>query len=296
MDNFVNALAGGLSLGALYAVMALGFVVIYRATGILNFAHGGFLLSGVFVAALVSESHGYLVGVLAGLVVGAVVAVITDVVFIRQSRTQDHVTLTILTLGVNLLIVTEVSRRLGSESWALNDPVGDRIVEFGMITMPASRLIALGVAVAAIIVFLLLFRFTNWGLAMRVSSQDAEVAKLMGVRLSRVSWTSWAIGGALAVLAGLFLASFPAAGVSSSLADTAFRAFPAAVIGGLGSVGGALVGGMMLGLTEAFAATYESSLGGWAHNLSGISAWILLLVVLLVRSEGLFSSKQVARV
>ncbi|WP_031940867.1 ABC transporter permease subunit, partial [Prescottella defluvii] len=156
-----------------------------------------------------------------------------------------------------------------------------RIVQIGMITMPAARLIALGVAVTAIVVFLLLFRFTNWGLAMRVSNQDAEVAKLMGVRLSRVSWTSWAIGGALAVLSGLFLASFPAAGVAPSLADTAFRAFPAAVIGGLGSVGGALVGGMMLGLAEAFAATYESALGGWAHNLSGISAWILLLVVLL---------------
>lgn len=296
VDSFLNALANGLSLGSLYAVLALGFVVIYRATGVLNFAHGAFLLSGVFVAAVVSDSHGYLLGVIAGLTVGGVVAIITDVVFMRNSRTRDHVTLTILTLGVNLLVVTELSRRLGSETLPLNDPMGDTIVQLGMVTIPASRLIALGVAVTAIVVFLLLFRFTNWGLAMRVSNQDPEVAALMGVRLSRVSWTSWAIGGALAVLAGLFLASFPTAGVTPALSDTAFRAFPAAVIGGLGSVTGALVGGMMLGLTEAFFATYESMLGPWAHNLSGISAWILLLVVLVLRPGGIFSTKQVARV
>lgn len=296
MDSLLNALASGLSLGSLYAVMALGFVVIYRATGVLNFAHGAFLLVGVYVASIVSESHGYLVGVLAGLLTGAVVAFVAEAVFLRNSRTHDHVTLTILTLGLNILVVTEVSRRIGTETLPLRDPVGNDVVEIGAITMPTVRLIALVVAVLAITVFLVLFRFTSWGLAMRVSNQDGEVAALMGVRLSVVSWTSWAIGGALAVLAGLFLASFPTPGVTPALADTAFRAFPAAVIGGLGSVGGALVGGVMLGMVEAFAATYEGSLGGWAHNLSGISAWVLLLVVLLLRPQGLFSAKQVQRV
>jgi len=296
VDSLLNALASGLSLGALYAVMALGFVVIYRATGVLNFAHGAFLLVGVYVASVVSESHGYLVGVLAGLLTGAVVAVVAETVFLRHSRTRDHVTLTILTLGLNLLVVTEVSRRIGTETLPLRDPIGNDVVEIGAITMPTVRLVALVVAVLAITVFLLLFRFTSWGLAMRVSNQDGEVAALMGVRLSVVSWTSWAIGGALAVLSGLFLASFPTPGVTPGLADTAFRAFPAAVIGGLGSVGGALVGGLLLGMVEAFAATYEGSLGGWAHNLSGISAWVLLLVVLLLRPQGLFSAKQVQRV
>lgn len=296
MDSVLNALASGLSLGALYAVMALGFVVIYRATGVLNFAHGAFLLVGVYVASVVSESHGYLVGVLAGLLTGAIVAVIAETVFLRHSRARDHVTLTILTLGLNLLVVTEVSRRIGTETLPLRDPVGNDVVQLGAITMPTVRLIALLVALVAITAFLLLFRYTSWGLAMRVSNQDGEVAALMGVRLSVVSWTSWAIGGALAVLSGLFLASFPTPGVTPALADTAFRAFPAAVIGGLGSVGGALVGGLMLGMVEAFAATYEGSLGSWAHNLSGISAWVLLLVVLLLRPQGLFSAKQVQRV
>jgi len=296
VDSLLNALASGLSLGALYAVMALGFVVIYRATGVLNFAHGAFLLVGVYVASIVSEKHGYPAGVLAGLLAGAVVAVIAETVFLRHSRTQDHVTLTILTLGLNLLVVTEVSRRIGTETLPLRDPVGNEVVQLGAITMPTVRLIALVVAMVAIAAFLLLFRYTNWGLSMRVSNQDGEVAALMGVRLSVVSWTSWAIGGALAVLSGLFLASFPTPGVTPALADTAFRAFPAAVIGGLGSVGGALVGGVMLGMVEAFAATYEGSLGSWAHNLSGISAWVLLLVVLLLRPQGLFSARQVQRV
>lgn len=296
MNDLMTALANGLSFGALYALLALGFVVIYRATGVLNFAHGAFLLAGVFTGAKVAENHGYFWGVLCGVLVGALCAVVVDVVLMRRARTRDHVTLTILTLGVNLLLVSEISRRIGNHTLPLSDPIGSRVLEWGPVTIPAVRLVALGVAVVLIAGFLLAFRYTRWGLSMRVSNEDAEVASLMGVRLSRVSWTSWALGGALAVVAGFFLASFPTPGVTPSVADTAFRAFPAAVIGGLGSVGGALVGGMMLGMAESLAAAYEGSLGPWAHNLSGISAWILLLAVLLVRPQGLFSPKQVARV
>ncbi|GAB2458599.1 branched-chain amino acid ABC transporter permease [Xylanimonas ulmi] len=296
MDSLLSATANGLSLGALYAVMALGFVVIYRATGVLNFAHGAILLTGVYIASVVSQAHGYAPGALAGVGAGATVAVVAETVFLRHSKTRDHITLTILTLGLNILLVTEVSRRIGTHTLPLHDPIGNALTRFGGLTLPTARVLALVVSLVVITAFLLAFRLTRWGLAMRVSTADAEVASLMGVRLSVVSWTSWAIGGALAVISGLFLASFPAPGVTPSLADTAFRAFPAAVLGGLGSVGGALVGGILLGLAEAFAATYEGALGSWAHNLSGISAWLLLLVVLLLRPEGLFSARTVRRV
>lgn len=296
MQDFVNALANGVSLGSLYALMSLGFVIIFRATSVLNFAHGAFLLLGIYVAAIVSEDHGFLPGVLAGLAAGAAAGVVVEVVFVRHAHSRDPVSMTILTLGLNLLVVTEIGRRLGSNTLHLNDPWGDSVVHLGAVVMPQSRLAALVLAAVIIGAFMLVFRFTHWGLAMRVSSQDSEVAALMGVRLSRVSWVSWAIGGVLATLSGLFLASYPSAGVTAALGDTAIRAFPAAVIGGLNSVGGALVGGMILGLAESFAATYQGALGPLGNGLSGVIAYIVLFVVLLIKPEGLFGRKEVTRV
>lgn len=296
MNSVLGALVNGVSLGSLYSLMTLGFVVIFRATGVLNFAHGAFLLSGVFVASRVSEGAGWLVGVLVGVAVGAVLGILAEVLVMRHSKVRDHVSLTILTLGLNLLVVTEVSRRIGTLTLPLADPWGSALLEFGGVAVPQSRVAAFVLAAIGITVLLVLFRFTNWGLAMRVSNQDSEVAALMGVRLSRVSWTSWAVGGAFAVLAGLFLASFPSPGVTTTLADTAFRAFPAAVIGGLGSLTGALVGGMALGIVESFTATFQGALGVVGEGLSGIVAYLLLAVVLLVRPEGLFGKAAVSRV
>lgn len=296
MNAVLGALVNGVSLGALYSLMTLGFVIIFRATGVLNFAHGAFLLSGVYVASRVGELAGWLTGALAGVAAGALLGVLAEVVVLRHAKVRDHIGLTILTLGLNLLVVTEVSRRIGTVTLPLTDPWGSTLLEAGGISVPQSRVAALMLAAAGITVLLLLFRATTWGLAMRVSTQDAEVAALMGVRLSRVSWTSWAVGGAFAVLAGLFLASYPSPGVTTSLADTAFRAFPAAVIGGLGSLTGALVGGMALGLVESFTAVFQGALGVAGEGLSGIVAYLLLAVVLLARPEGLFGRAVVSRV
>lgn len=296
MIRLLEALADGVSLGSVYALIALGFVIIFRATGVLNFAHGGFLLAGAFTTVVVSEHAGFWVGIAAGLFTGGALAAAVNLLLIRLSRDRSHIGLTILTLGVNIIIVAEVTRRIGDRVLPLRSPWGASLVELGPITVPAGRIVALLVAGLIIGVFLAAFRLTRWGLSLRVSAADNETAALMGVRLTTVSWTSWAIGGLMAVTAGLFLASFPSPGVGTSLQDAALRAFPAAVIGGLGSVPGAMVGGLLLGVAESVTATYEGSLGAVGAGLSGLVPYLLLFAVLLVRPDGLFGKKEVARV
>jgi branched-chain amino acid transport system permease protein len=294
--RLAEALVNGVSLGALYALIALGFVIIHRATGVLNFAHGAFLLTGTYVTAEVAGDHGFTLGLIAGLAAGAALGAVTHAVFVRFSRDRSPIGLSILTLGLNILAVTEVTRRIGERTLPMNDPWGSSVLNLGPITVPTGRMVALGLAAAVIAAFLLAFRYTRWGLTMRVSAADGETAALMGVRLGRVSGTSWAIGGLMAAIAGLFLAAFPSPGVDASLSNSAMRAFPAAVIGGLDSVGGALLGGLALGIAESVTATYESGLGAFGHGLSGLIAYVVLFAVLLVRPDGLFGKKAVARV
>ncbi|MGW4032663.1 branched-chain amino acid ABC transporter permease [Streptomyces sp. NPDC004838] len=296
MITLLEAIVNGVSLGALYSLIALGFVIIYRATGVLNFAHGAFLLVGTYVTAEVGAEHGFPLGLTAGLAAGAAVGWVTHSVFMRFSRDRSHISLTVMTLGINILAITEVTRRIGDRTIPMTEPWGSAEMHIGPITVPQVRMVALGLAAVVIIGFLAAFRYTRWGLKLRVSAADNETAALMGVRLSRVSATSWIIGGVMATLAGLFLASFPSPGVDPGLSNSAMRAFPAAVIGGLDSVGGALVGGLALGLAESLTATYESGLGSFGHGLSGIVAYLVLFAVLLVRPDGFFGKKAVARV
>ncbi|AXI76522.1 branched-chain amino acid ABC transporter permease [Peterkaempfera bronchialis] len=296
MIRLLEALVNGVSLGALYSLIALGFVIIYRATGVLNFAHGAFLLAGTYVTAEVAADHGFPLGLLAGLAAGAALGAVTQIVFMRFSRDRSHIGLSVLTLGINILAVTEVTRRIGDRTIPMSQPWGSSELQLGPVTVPLVRMVALAGAAVIISGFLAVFRRTRWGLALRVSAADRETAALMGVRLSRVSGTSWAIGGLMAAVAGLFLASFPSPGVDAGLSNSAMRAFPAAVIGGLDSVGGALLGGLALGVAESLTATYESGLGAFGKGLSGVVAYLVLFAVLLVRPDGFFGRKAVARV
>ncbi|MEU2615204.1 branched-chain amino acid ABC transporter permease [Micromonospora sp. NPDC007271] len=296
MTRLLEAVLNGVSLGSLYSLIALGFVIIFRATGVMNFAHSSFLLAGAYVTAAVSAKSGFLVGLLAGVVTAAAIGAFTQLVILRFSKDKSHLGLSVLSLGVNILAVTEITRRIGDNTLPLHDPWQASVWRFAGITVPVSRVAALAVAAALLAGFLLLFRFTRWGLALRVSAADREVAALVGVPMGRVSWTSWAIGGAMAALAGMFLAAFPAPGVEPSLTNSAMRAFPAAVLGGLDSIPGALVGGLAIGIAESLTATYEGHLGGFGSGASGLVAYVVLFAVLLLRPDGLFGTKVVSRV
>ena len=296
MNQFVTLFVGGLCLGAIYALVALGFVTIFRATGVINFAQGSLLLLGAYVIGRTHDSIGFLPAVALAIGVAAVGAALIDIVLIRRVRTADLGTLAILTLGVDILLLTELTRRLGTDVLNVGAPWGSDVVEVAGIRVAASRVIAGGVALLLVAGFAAAFKYTDWGVAMRSAAEDGETASLMGIRLNRVAATAWALAGALAAIGGLFLTSFPAAGVTGGVGLVALAAIPAVVLGGFDSPGGAVVGGLIIGVVSVLTAGYQEELSFLGRGLGTVAPFAVMLLVLLVRPSGLFGTREVTRV
>ncbi|MFD7094778.1 branched-chain amino acid ABC transporter permease [Streptomyces xanthophaeus] len=296
MTTFLELLLGGLSMGSVYALIALGFVVIFKATEVVNFAHASLLLAGGYVTAVLHDDIGFWPALAVGIGAAAAVGAGVEFLVMRRYRGQDHSVLAIVTIGVDILITTDLTRRIGTDVLALGDPWGDAVVHLGPVTLPQTRIAAFAAAALMISAFLLVFRFTAWGVAMRAAAEKPETAALMGVRLGRVSLAAWAVAGALAAVAALFLTVFPTPGLERATSLAALKAFPAAILGGLDSTTGALAGGLIVGVTEALATGYQSQLAFLGRGIGDLAPYLVMVVVLLLRPAGLFGTKELARV
>jgi len=296
MTTFTELLLGGLSIGSVYALIALGFVVIFKATEVVNFAHASLLLAGGYITAVLHEDLGFWPALAVGIAGAAVVGSAVDFLVMRRYRGSDHSVLAIVTIGVDILLTTELTRMIGTDVLALGDPWGDRVVNIGEITIAQTRIAAFVAAALLITAFLLAFRYTSWGVAMRAAAENPQTAALMGVRLGRVSMSAWAVAGALAAVAALFLTVFPTPGLERATSLAALKAFPAAILGGLDSTTGALAGGLIVGITESFATGYQSELTFLGGGIGDLAPYLVMLLVLLARPAGLFGTKELARV
>ena len=187
MNQFVTLLVGGLFLGAIYSLVALGFVTVFKATHVINFAQGSVLLLGAYVIARAHETVGFALAVALGVLVAAAASILIDAVLIRRIRRADLGTLAILTLGVDILLATELSRRIGTDVLNIGAPWGNDVTELAGIRVATSRVIAGAVAALLVAGFWVAFKFTDFGIAMRSAAEDGEIASLMGIRLNRVA-------------------------------------------------------------------------------------------------------------
>jgi branched-chain amino acid transport system permease protein len=296
VTQFLSLLLNGLSLGALYALIALGFVIIFKASEVVSFTHGSLLLLGAYSIARLSDTIGFLPAALAGIAITAAAAFLIERLVINRLRGAPVISLAIVTIGVDIILLTELIRRIGSDILNVPHPWGGESVRIGEVGISQNRLIATLVAGVLIVVFFLAFKFSSWGVAMRAAAEDGETAALMGIRLGRVSALAWIIAGALAAVAALFLVGAPTPGVSAAAYTVALRAFPAAILGGLDSTGGALVGGLLIGLAESFASGYQDQLLFLGRGFGDVVPYVVMIAVLLVRPSGLFGTKELARV
>ena len=297
MNQFFELLVNGLSLGCIDALIALGFVVVFKATRVVNFAYGSLLLLGAYLVGRYHASLGFAGAVLLSITVTAAAAGLVGLVLLRRVRLADPGTLAILTLGVDIVLATELTRRIGTDLLNTGDPWGAGVVTMGEIHVPQTRIVAAGVAVVVVAAFVAVVRFTDWGVALRASAERPATATLMGIRLGRVAAGAWLLAGALAAVAGLFFTAFPAPGISGTVGQVALgAAVPAAVLGGLDSTTGALVGGLAVGLTATFAAGYQDQLAFLGRGFGSVAPYVVMLLVLLVRPSGLFGSREITRV
>ncbi|MFG2003503.1 branched-chain amino acid ABC transporter permease [Spirillospora sp. NPDC048911] len=296
MTTFIELVVNGLSVGSVYALIALGFVIIFKATEVVNFAHASLLLVGGYVTAILHDDIGFLLALGAGIATAAVVGALVEFLVLRRAAVENHAVLAIVTIGVDIMLTTELTRRIGTEVLTLGDPWQNGILTIGGVSIAHTRIAALVTASVLITAFLLAFRYTSWGVAMRAAAEDSETAALMGIRLSRVSLGAWAVAGALAAVAALFLTVFPTPGLDRSTSFAAMKAFPAAILGGLDSTTGALAGGLIIGLTESLVTGYQGELAFMGRGIGEVAPFLVMLAILLIRPAGLFGTRELTRV
>jgi branched-chain amino acid transport system permease protein len=298
MSQFFELLISGLSLGCIYALIAMGFVVVFKATNVVNFAHASILMLGAYLVARWHDRLGFFGALALAALTCAVVAALIDIVLVRALRHRGggQDTLAILTIGINVLLGTALARQVGTDLLPSGAPWGSDVTHLLGVTVPQTRIAAAVIAVALMCLFWLAFTRTGWGVAMRSAASDPEAAALMGIPLGRVAYGAWAIAGALAAIGGAFFTSFPAAGVNNATGLFALTAIPAAVLGGLDSTGGAVVGGLTIGVATTMAAGYQDQIAFLGRGLSEVVPYIALLIVLLWRPSGVFGSREISRV
>ena len=265
-NEFAKALVEGLSLGSIYALLAMGFVIIFKATQVLNFAHGALAALGAFLVALFATiwdipsrwmpdapvwiSWG--LAVLIALVAAFGLGMLLERVFIRPMVGEELFAVAIVTLGVDIVLRAITNDFIGTDSRPMGDPWGTNVLDLGWVRIAHTEIVQLTVTAILVIGVAWFFR-TRTGIAMRATAFDQEAARAQGIAVGRIFSLSWGIGAVLAAVAGIFLSLFPrrAAGLDNQTAFAAFAAFPAIVLGGLDSVVGAVLGGLIIGLAQS---------------------------------------------
>ena len=295
MTEFLQLLFQGVSLGSTYALVALGFVVVYRSSGVINFAQGAMLLLGAYAISWLAVDVGLAFGlaVLAATVMLALAGAAMHGLVLRRVAGRSTFVLVMITIGIGIAVTHGVEAVFGPDRRLLGDPWGSSSFEAGGVTINTVKVWGIAVTLAALAAYFAFDRYTRWGLAMQATAADEEATLAVGVPVRRVHACTWALAGALATLGGLFLAGFPSA-PQPALGDAALRAFPAIVLGGLGSPVGAVVGGVLIGVVEVLTSGYApDSLGS---NFYAVAPYVALIAVLLVKPYGLFGAAPAERV
>ncbi|MDQ1239824.1 MAG: Branched-chain amino acid transporter permease [Thermodesulfobacteriota bacterium] len=293
MDQVIQYTISGLSTGSVYSLVAIGLVLIYRSTRILNFAHGDITTAGTFVAfALLGHQLPFGIAAILAIIFGAILAMVFyfSILVPAQRRDATQLGQIILTLGLGLILQGGVLYFGGAEPQSFPFPLSEfKLYQVGTISISQLSLGTFGMSLIASILFYLLVQKTKIGLAMRATSENLPAAQTLGIPTRRVLAFSWGMAAGLGVLAGLFLA--PALLLDPFfMLEPFMKGFAAAILGGLNSLPGAIIGGLILGVAEALAGGFVSM--AFKNTL----AFIIIIVVLLLRPEGLLGQEFKERV
>ncbi|MCU1377978.1 MAG: livH [Acidimicrobiales bacterium] len=297
MSDFLQVTVQGIAAGSKYALVALGFVVIFKATGVINFAQGGFVLFGAYLAYNVGTTWGlpFVFAVVLAMVGGAIIGATVERVALRPMIGQPPFAAIMITIGVLFVLEQIVTSIWGFDTLNLGDPWGNDRIAAGDVTIAVRNLWSVGLAGAALLAFFLFFRYSNTGVAMRATALDPEAALAQGISPGRVYTLAWAVSGAVAALAGVTLAS-GSGQLSPGIGYVALAAFPAIILGGLDSPAGAVLGGLLIGVSQALTARYLADWSWLGTNFHTVMPYVLMVLILLVRPYGLFGTREVQRV
>lgn len=292
MEKFLQLTLTGLTSGAILSLVALGFVLIYKASDVINFAQGDFMVVGAFISfgLIVEVGLPWPAGVLVAILVAVLLGVLIERFILRPLIGEPIISVIMVTIGLASLLRAIVSAIWGTTGRPFPPFLPSQPVNLFGATVPADRLIAIGLVVVLFVIFSLFFRYTREGIAMRATADDQQAALSMGISVKKIFAMAWSIAAVTAVLAGVIVANI--IGVSLAVAGLGLTVFPVVILGGLDSIPGAVVGGIFIGLLQAYVAGYTPS-----HlALSTIIPFIVLIMVLMIKPYGLFGEERIERV
>ena len=290
MSDFLQVLVSGLSKGCVFGLIALGFVLIYKATEMLNFAQGELMMVGAFVAFLfVNELHlpfvaGFALTIVAMLAFGMAL----ERGVLRPMIGEPPFAVLMLTIGVGFVLRTIAVNIWGTDPLTLDVPYAGEVLAVGGLVLPYDRLVVIFATALVCAGLWLFFRRARLGVAMQAASQNQLAAYYSGVPVKRVTSLVWGIAAAISAVAGLLLA--PISLIDQNMGLVGIKAFAAAIVGGFGSLPGAIVGGLLIGVAEEFVGFYGPA------GLGDVTGFLILLLMLFVRPQGIFASMQKKKV
>jgi branched-chain amino acid transport system permease protein len=296
--DLLRNLVSGFALGCKYALVALGFVIVFKATGVINFAQASFVLVGGYMTFNATNTWGlnFYVALLVAMAAGAVLGMLIEALILRRMIGEAPFTLVMVTIGILFIMDNVVTAIWGPDPKNLGDPWGLNVRTIGDVAVADKDIWTIVFTAAVLAAFFVFFRYSSLGLAMRATALDQEAALAQGISARRVYRVAWGIAGLVAALAGAAL-SAGSAGVQPSVGQIALVAFPAMILGGLDSPLGAVVGGIVIGLVQQMTALLAPEYLEWVGNsFELVSPYLVMIVILLVRPYGLFGTKEVRRV
>jgi branched-chain amino acid transport system permease protein len=285
--QFVQLLISGVAQGCIYGLIALGFVLIYKATETVSFVQGDLMMLGAFCGLGLMTFLGFpfWLSVLSAIAAMGLAGVLLERVVIRPILGQPAFSIVMLTIGIGYVVrglITMVPT-IGTDTHVLPVPYKDQIWNLGSLVLNVEQMMVISCTTLLCLLLYALFKYSKLGIAMQASSQNQLAAYYMGIPVKSLNGLVWGLAASVAAIAGLLLA--PITFVHANMGFVGLKAFPAAVIGGFGSLPGAIVGGLVIGLVESLAGFYAPE--GWKD----IAPYIAVLVMLWIRPNGIFGDK-----
>ena len=285
--QFIQLIISGVAQGCIYGLIALGFVLIYKATETVSFVQGDLMMLGGFIglAAMTALGFPFWLAILSAIVAMGLFGLFIERLVIRPILGQPQFTIVMLTIGIAYILrgLITMIPGIGTETHTLPVPFKDQVLSAGGLLLSVEQLVIIGATALLCAVLYAVFRFTTVGIAMQASSQNQLAAYYMGIPVQKLNGLVWALAAAVAAVAGLLLA--PITFVHVNMGYIGLKAFPAAVVGGFGSLPGAIVGGLIIGIVESLSGFYLPT------GFKDLAPYIVVLLMLWFKPNGLFGEK-----
>ena len=291
---FLELLTSGIAVGCLYALIALGFVLILKATDVLNFAHGEIIMISAFICyfLMTKFQFSFLTAVLITAIIAFLMGIITERLVLRPLLGEPVFAMVMITIGLSIFLRSMAGILFGHDNHVFPSPFPKESVNLGGVILSQTQIWIIVSTALLILLFFLFFKYSRQGLAMRGTADDQNTALLMGISVKRVFALIWGISFVTAAVAGIFLANVMV--INIGLTFVAISAFPAIILGGLESIPGAIIGGLAIGVIENLAGGYlDQMVGG---GVKDVTPFVVLFLILLIKPYGLFGKKEIERV